>query len=597
MKKNKLTSYLLIFLLCLLWEAFISSNIKAATYQVNNVASLKSTIESASAGTHDVEITDDFDFTGNAITVPANVTINLHSESTRHILSRSSSYLGTFFNITNINSSMNVTNLIIDGQKGIMVSNPNGILFNLGTDNTRTLTLGKDLIVRNHKTTGNGLFVYNNGSILNLKDNVEFYSNEQLSSGALIYASNASSITNISDNVLLYDNNLISSGGSILTNYGTVYISDNVKIYNNGSTTTGGSLLYNYNSGNITFNNNVEFYNNMSSSIPIMNRGQMYAKENVKFHDNTGFYGLFALNSNDTGGTLLNSLDLSDNVEIYNNNADVAGAIIIGQSSSATTFTPHELHISGNVQIYNNKADIAGGAVYIQGPSTDVLIEGTTKIFNNQSESHSGAVYSTTGSRVVIKDEVTIFSNIAKTYGGGIVTTASNGSLILDGNVKIYDNRAPSGGGLYLSGNNTIGGNTEIYNNEAIGDTSNVNNHGGGIYLNNVANKTIIKDNVQIYDNKTTNANTPNNDGGGIYINASVVTPVQILDKVSITNNEAVRDGGGIFTQEYEDLIVSKDVLFNNNKAIVGYNENLPVIDPTNYAIYQTNVLVPNNKW
>ncbi|MDR3214765.1 MAG: hypothetical protein LBT75_00605, partial [Bacilli bacterium] len=643
MKKNKFTSYLLILLVCLLLEVFTSSNIKAATYQVNNFASLKSAIDSAPAGTHDVEMTADFDFTGPAITIPANVTINLHSDSSRHTLRRVNTFLGVFFHITNANSSMNVTNLIIDGQKSILTSNPSGTMFNLSTDNTRSLTLGKDLIVKNNKKTGAGMVVVNNSGIVNVEANAEFYDNEQLNNTAGIFYNNGeNSVINIKDDVLIHDNfyTVNSDQGVVLRNSGQATISDNVKIYNNGTMITiVGAVISNFNSSASTLSSliikdDVEIYQNHSATVvgtdgvaTIFNQGCLYIKDNVKLHDNYGGNGgVISMDRVIVGESIL---DISDNVEIYNNESTTTGgAFMIG---SLTVAGDYQYYIYDNVKIYNNKGNSFSGVGNIQGTTKgkisgnvqiygnqalgngagvfnvvgsvpnglypELEISGNVKIFDNDAiNGVAGALRASTNGTLIIKENVEIFNNHALINGGGIVSS-STGALIMDGNVKVHDNKAASGAGMYLEGNNTIGGNVEIYNNEASGDASNINNHGGGIYLNNAANKTIIKDNVQIYDNKTTNDNTPNNDGGGIYINASVVTPVQILDKVSITNNEAIRDGGGIFTQEYEDLIVSKDVLFNNNKAIVGYNEDLPVIDPTNYAIYQTNVLVPNNKW
>ncbi|MDR3215333.1 MAG: hypothetical protein LBT75_03535, partial [Bacilli bacterium] len=510
-RKNKLTSFLLILGICLLGEVLASSNIKAATYQVNNFASLKSTIESAPAGTHDVEMTADFDFTGPAITIPSNVSINLHSDSTRHTLRRGSTYLNIFFNITNSNTSLNVTNLIIDGQKDTMSANPSGTLFNLGSGNLRVLTIGKDVIIRNHKKIYSGMVVDNDGGILNIKDNAEICDNVQLDNTAgLFNLGGVDAIANISDDVLLHDNyyspTAATTSAIIIVNYGTVNISGNVKIYNNGgSSSVTGKSIYNQYTGTINFSDNVEFYNNITATgSPITNRGEIYAKDHVKFHDNKGSVGgVFGLNMYNTFPTIINLLELSGDVEIYNNEATQnGGAIIVGEEyRSDTMLVPHQLHITDNVKIYNNKANGNGGAIFVQSPTTNVLIDGSTKIYNNEATSNGGAI---------------------------LFTFESHG---------------------------------------------------------------IIKDNATIYDNKALN------DGGGIYINSNMVTPVQILDKVSITNNEAIKDGGGIFTDAYEYLKVGQDVLFNNNKAIVGYNENLPVIDPTNYAIYQTNVLVPNNKW
>ena len=478
---------------------------------------MKTTIEGAPAGNHTVLITSDFNVTG-VVNIPTNVNIELKSDSNRNTLTRAVGYTGRFFNLGTANSSLSITNLVIDGNKANVSAASRGEIFYLHNATT-ALTIGNNTIIKNQSKTssGHGAVVYidndggslvGNGGTLIIEGNAEIFDN--VTQDGIIYVQSIDATTIIRGDVKFSNNaamsNAASSNAGLMINYGKATITDNVEI--SGCTARENiGVIWNHYTGVMTISGNVKIHDNSTTSMAGI------ANNNV--------------------------LTIKDNVKIYNNTATT------GQTGAITSFR------------YSASYPAASGQVTLN-----------------------------------LLDNVEIYNNKAQTFGGGVSNSTAS-ELNISGNVKIHDNEAMAAAGIYNIYRMTMGGNAELYNNRATGDPANTYSNGGGMRLAGIDNQTIIKDNVKIYNNETLN----NTDGGAIFIGSSVVNPVQILGNVQITGNTAAKDGGGIYTQEYVDLVVAQDVIFNNNQASVGYNVNLPVVDPTNYAIYQNNILVPNNTW
>jgi predicted outer membrane repeat protein len=152
------------------------------------------------------------------------------------------------------------------------------------------------------------------------------------------------------------------------------------------------------------------------------------------------------------------------------------------------------------------------------------------------------------------------------TRGGGLYVTGAN-SLI--GGNTIMDNHVSSqGGGIWISGGtHTITDNT-IMNNSA-------GSHGGGGYINavtTIANNMVISNTGGAHggglylsgehslSNNTLTGNTAGTDAGGLYLSGS-----HSLSNNTITDNRAGRDGGGIFIPGNNVSMINN--IINDNHA------------------------------
>ncbi|MDR3214996.1 MAG: InlB B-repeat-containing protein [Bacilli bacterium] len=477
MLKNK-RFYKYLMILYLFMVILSTAPIKAQTYQVNDFNQLKSAIESAPAGNHNVIITNDIVLT-NQISILDDVHINLTSDNIKRTISRTNLFYSSSFMIKGENASLSITNVIIDGKKELFdpALHPVSYLFSLQKDTSGSnpnfsgsLSIGKDVVIKNVGGRNNScIIIYNVGGSVTLKDNADFYNNGYTTKGNSLVCNaldDDRSQLIIQDNVKFHDNVL--DGTMIVVNWGQTIIKDNVEFYQNESTS-----------------------NSISGVFTNMGYGTMSIEGNVKIHDNKAIYTAIGVN--------YNKLTIKDNVDIYNNVAAISYGLY---NTIQTTYPPANGHVE----------------------------------------------------------------------------------LIIQDHVKIHDNEAITGYAPAISLNNdaisSISDYVEITNNKAGYD-------GGAIYLYNKAN-LVIQDHVKITNNLA------NHHGGALYVRNATLT---IKDLVSITDNEAALNGGAIYTEDYHDLMIAQEVIFKNNKAQVGYNEDLPSVDPLNYAIYDTNIKVPNNKW
>lgn len=191
------------------------------------------------------------------------------------------------------------------------------------------------------------------------------------------------------------------------------------------------------------------------------------------------------------------------------------------------------VNISGGT-ISNNTSEREGGGVYCGGIMT--MTGGT--IEGNHSELHGGGVH-IAGSFTMTGGTI---ANNTSSQGGGIYRSHdwNNSPMVIGPAATITGNTARlNGGGIYVDAGTLIIGGT-ISNNTAIGDTTNILNGGGGIFL----------------------SSTEGFMGG--------VTPNAIIESTAVLTGNSVTNGrgGAIYTQLFTRVSTELGATFNNNTAI-----------------------------
>ncbi|MDR3215041.1 MAG: InlB B-repeat-containing protein [Bacilli bacterium] len=531
----------------LLMVLVLNVHVKADTISVRSFPNLKKAIETAGSN-RDIIVENDIAITGQ-MNVPTNANINLMGANNTIMLIRDEKYDDLFFNLSQGNTNLNITSLIIDGNKDKITALTWGRIFMIQPQST-TVTVGKDAIIRNQKTIGN------NGSVA------------WIESGILEFVDNAKLCDNESSHAVIYANGTMSS----------VIFRDNSEAFNNKA---------------------INGTDTWVDSAVLINNGETLITGYARIHNNES-YGSIGAIWNTYSGTLI----IEGNSSIDNNRAGKRiGAI----------YNNNTLIIRESANIHNNSAqeDVGGilSSFYSQtGQPTDGLVTLTIRdnayISHNNSQDNYGAIFIDVDSEAYISDSVHLQSNESKMNGGAIGVGKSS-SLFIDGDVFFDYNGAASGGAIYSEGTLDISGDTIILGNYTTGGDTNIPAHGGALKLVGKDNSTTISGQVNFEGNNTDQRSTNVGNGGAIFISSDVGNPVQISDDVIFRSNTAVGDGtrtghgdgGAIYTEKYENLMVGKKVNFIDNQAGSYSNIDLPNLDPANYAIYQTNIAVPNNKW
>ncbi|MDR3215121.1 MAG: hypothetical protein LBT75_02450 [Bacilli bacterium] len=623
----------MLLIMTLLVGLLVHCELKALEYHENNFGDLKRDIEALPAGNHDIYIVNDFQFT-NVINIPKDVEVNLKSDTTRVTLLRESHYIGPLFYITNANARLNVSNLIISGNGNGGGLPVDGEIFKVGKANN-FLSLNQDSEIMNCNSEDFGSVISNIAGTVYIKDNAKIHDNWIFDGGGVILAETELAKTYIMDDAQIYNNyaNGSNSHGAAFVNAGTAYISGNVKIFNNITKFKGG-VIYNIENTNsgvpavLEISGNVEIYDNFAKEAggAIYNSSTLTIKDNVNIHDNSATRGGAIVMDAEYGGSINISTTISGDVKIANNEAhEDSGAIIVGfyskddqkensnyeltikdnvkinnnissQSGAGGAIlglNKSTININDNVEINNNSVYGNGGAIALYGKNQATITDNVTLHDNHGDKARGGAIYVGIDSSLIIKDDVELFNNSIANMSdlGGAIMGDLDSNIEIKNNVKLYNNVAPYGGAVAIYGHTEIKDNVEITDNTAsVYD-------GGALYIDGEANETIISGNVLFSNNKALSQLRKNADGGAIYITPDVKKAVEIKDTVRFLDNIVTGNGGAIFTAYYEMLKVDKDVVFSNNKAGVGYNDDVATDNPAIYAIYETNIKVPNTKW
>lgn len=404
---------------------------------------------------------------------------------------------------------------------------------------------------------GGAIFV-NQGSTLDISDNVDISNNKTLKDGGAIRAFNAT--INMTGGVI--KNNIAEGQGG------------GIELANATMTINGGQVL-----NNVSKSDGGAFAVIDSSNLTIANSNLIEISKNTC--DRNGG-AIFAWNASITinGGKFENNgknitEDTNDgNIKTAEAKCLKGGAIFIGNIKDDED---KDFIINGGT-ISNNKSSDSGGGIYLEKAKLTIneatISENSTgnegggiylgeSIFSIKggtiSENlvnNSGAGISASSSTISIEGG-TIEKNIAKEgQGGGI--NLWNTTIVINKGKILRNTCKTNGGGIVLSGPHDSNNSLSIGQSEEIEISKNTcTGNGGGIFLwdseatinggkidNNGKNITI-----NTSDEEIKNANAQCNMGGGIFIGNNGETAKNItINGGIISNNSCTNAGGGIFS-------------------------------------------------
>ncbi|QDT00006.1 beta strand repeat-containing protein [Adhaeretor mobilis] len=250
-----------------------------------------------------------------------------------------------------------------------------------------------------------------------------------------------------------------------------------------------------------------------------------------------------------------NGSTLGGDTEAERNKAMDSGGAIFAQSGAVVTIDAST--VSGNI------ADASGGGIFMISGTLNIqngsTLGGDTEAERNKAMDDGGAIFAQSGAVVTI-DASTVSGNIADTDGGGIVMISGtlniqNGST-LGGDTALEANHAVgNGGAIFAQGGSvvTIDASTVSGN---IADTN-----GGGI--------TMLAGTLNIQNGSTLGGDTAleaNQGNLGAAIFAQLTTVITI-DRSTIAGNKARVAGGGLYRLESTGSTTIINSTFSGNLA------------------------------
>jgi hypothetical protein len=363
------------------------------------------------------------------------------------------------------------------------------------------------------------------------------------------------SITTPTEGQVLYDNNITVSGTASDVGSGVkeVWLSVNGGGFGkvNGTTSWSTNVTVNYgsntirvyavdNSGNVSTTNTVSVFRDyvvfVSTSGDDANSGGI----------SDPFRSInVAMNYIST-----NITNLGITVEVRVGSGVYTPGSGLSSSGSGFVINRHNIVISGgwnsDFSIVVGKSELDGnGSLYHVVMITNVtnvklenLVIRGGNVNGSNPDDRGGGIYVSKVSYLVIESNVVIRNNSANNLGGGLFLVNSTNTTIIG---SVYSNSAFYGGGLYLvnSTNTTIIG--SVYGNSA--------NRGGGLYLDYSRNTTISG---SVYGNSA-------NNGGGLFLRYSQNTTISS----SVYSNSA-NNGGGLFLGSSTNTTISGSVYGNS---------------------------------
>ncbi|MCC6643321.1 hypothetical protein IT411_01090 [Candidatus Peregrinibacteria bacterium] len=287
-----------------------------------------------------------------------------------------------------------------------------------------------------------------------------------------------------------------------------------------------------------------------------------------------------------------------DETGFSTNSADEGGSIYLDQETVNVDPEVIDLSIDHTTITDSDATNGNGGAIYL-GDNNEVQIAHTNITTVNASE-NGGAIYHAgesvnppSDTQDLNLDEVNIsdaHANGAAGQGGGIylgpgMEAVSNGFNSIDTSSAIF------GGGIYVGGNN---GSFTLSAGDAI--QSSTADYGGGIF---VDTSGMLQIGGLLGLEPQFISNTANIAGGGIYINDYANTT--IINHTIFSNNSSLIDGGGIALSPGTTMYLNDSVLFHNEASntsgkgggIFAYDNYSPGEEKT---VYLTNVELSQNR-
>lgn len=375
----------------------------AQAVEVSDFAGLANAVSNDAAN---VVVLGDIAF-DSTIVVGRNVKI---SSNGNFSLKRASGFQGAMIEV---NDGANLEVSCLEGSS-LAFDGENLLAENQGILNDGTLILGKNVSVKNFKTSKSGAAINNSGTLILRGGEV---SNNTLESGAastygIIYNAKNSKFTLESGAV---HSNTSDSSGIIFMHDGTTGLMTGGEIYNNISVSGSGffvkSSSVNIKGGTI--------YNNTATSYG----GGVYGKDSAKIFLEGGV--------------------------IRNNTANTSGGAVYLKESASVVFD--------GVEISSNYAKSYGGALYLLNNSNAVVKSGS--FISNSAKSSGGAFFINTKGSVLIEDCQATGNNSGN---GGAFTSKRCSEFKITGGTFSGNTSSKFGGAVYVydAGNLTVEGGT-----------------------------------------------------------------------------------------------------------------------------------------
>lgn len=430
---------------------------------------------------------------------------------------------------------LDIDNLVIDGNGKTIDAKDKTRIFTIIANN---ITL-KNITFKNGRSHRNidspfnncgGAIKVNNHCKLTI-ENCRFIDNTSEEHGGVIYLRGSELMISKSN----MDNNTANDdGGAIYNDDGKLIITGS-ELNANTSTKGHGGAIYNVKgeieiSGCSLSKNTADFRGILKSGRGKFRGGAIYHDKGTleitmsDFNENISRYGGGAINANDT--------------------------VIIKESSFNRNFSENK-----------------GGAVFIKGEMT----VSDSQFNENKSESYGGAIYHWTGRSRDLDGKITVWTGDLKIMNstftkntavtGGAIDNV--GKMTISDTILEYNSTIEEGGGAISNSGEAIITDSTIKNNTAKGN--------GGAIAHRKETITVIKSSIT--DNRATGFENLNHDlirglGGAILCFAEV----NLIDS-TLQNNTAANNGGGIYTDNNENVKMQNCKLGGNSPEDVHVDE------------------------
>jgi uncharacterized repeat protein (TIGR02543 family) len=561
-------------------------------------------------------VTNSFEMTG-VVNIPSNKKVTLTSDTGIHTLTRDISHNGFLFTVTSTGTSLEITNLTIDGG-----NRDDGLITGSLISSNKTLTIGSGATLQNNNIkSGNGGAITSSGD-LNISGPAKILNNKTPNYGGGIYSTGAN-FANITNATISGNTAGMSGGGLYYTNAKDLTITDSIIIGNTATTLVGGGIYCSAgasgSSASLTLSGTTKIGDtgvgngntsgNSGGGIGAGDYTDITLQEGVKVNNNTsnsgggitmGAFsslttpGYFEINGNtalSSGGGLSTrtsgfSLEMNSGTINGNSAGKEGGGVMLNGNGST-------LKLSGTAQINGNHGATrqggAGGGIRLMNSTATATIDlsGSASVSNNTictqpsdvgTGGSGGGISADNFTNITLSDYAKINGNSAKDNGGGI-ETAAGCTISMIGEAQVNNNvTGRTGGGIYMYNNYgttplefMMSGRTQVIGNRS--SQTFVGGHGGvrvGNGLADVKSIVSLSDNAKINENYTgydINGNPTGvaGDCGGIGI--GTYTDVTITDDVQINSNKANGTAGGLYVDQNSTLGISGDTEISSNAA------------------------------
>jgi predicted outer membrane repeat protein len=362
------------------------------------------------------------------------------------------------------------------------------------------LVVSKCTFINNKATNGVGGAIYIIGSHAVKISNSTFTGNSALEGGAIVNIGTA----NVTISKSTFTNNSATISGGAITNFGDGVFAISGSTFTNNSANAGGAISH---TGTVTLSiSDSTFVRNYASGAADVNGGAIYCNNSGPLNVSDTIFGDKDVptgneNHAESGGAIY-SRNCEINIQgsfFYSNSTVISGGR--GGAMFLTGWKPNYIgscsfignkalnsyggaiwtDVSGGFKIekgyfQGNTAEYAGGGLYLGGTGIVTIISGSLVGNNVTGASGYGGAIAISDSKTVEINTSQISGNTTVNRGGGIHHFSSQNLIIqrtiISGNIA--SSPTSEGGGLYHDNGTISIYNSLIYNNSAIGGSSQI---------------------------------------------------------------------------------------------------------------------------